>query len=85
MALREKNFWILLIFLLVGLVIGGFIGELAQKIGGFSWLAYGKSFGLQSPLVLDLSILTITFGFTMRINLASIIGIALSILIYRNI
>lgn len=29
MATREKNIWILLVFLLAGLVIGGLLGELA--------------------------------------------------------
>ena len=30
MATKEKNFWILLIFLLSGLVLGGLLGELAN-------------------------------------------------------
>ena len=29
MATREKNIWILLVFILSGLVIGGLLGELA--------------------------------------------------------
>ena len=32
MAVRDKSFWILLIFILCGLVIGGLIGELAGKL-----------------------------------------------------
>jgi hypothetical protein len=32
MATREKNIWILLVFLLSGLVIGGLLGELAAKV-----------------------------------------------------
>ena len=31
MATREKNIWILLVFLLAGLVIGGLLGELASR------------------------------------------------------
>ena len=85
MATKEKNFWVLLIFLLAGLVIGGLIGELAQRIGGLWWLSYGQTFGLTSPLILDLSVLKITFGFTVEINIASIIGIAIAILIYRKV
>ncbi len=85
MATREKNFWVLLVFLLAGLVIGGLIGEFAQRFGGLWWLSYGQTFGITNPLVLDLSILTITFAFTIKINIASIIGILISILIYKKI
>ena len=56
MATRDKSFWILLIFLLSGLVIGGLLGEIASKIDFLWWLAYGENFGLSQPLQLDLSI-----------------------------
>lgn len=85
MATRDKNFWILLIFLLSGLVIGGLLGELASKVDMLWWLAYGKSFGLAEPLKLDLSVLQITFSLMIRINIASIIGMALAIFIYRKV
>lgn len=32
MATKEKNIWILLVFLLSGLVIGGLLGELASQV-----------------------------------------------------
>ena len=67
--------------ILGGIVIGGFIGSLFPD----SWLNYGQSFGLSSPLVLDLAILSITFGLTIHITIASIIGIAVAIIIYRFI
>ena len=73
MATRDKNIWILLIFLLAGIVIGGLIGELAGKIEFLWWLGYGKSFGLTEPIVLDLSVLSLTFGLTFKINIASIL------------
>ena len=85
MSVKEKNFWVLLVFLLAGLVIGGLIGEFAQRFGGLWWLSYGQTFGFTSPLVLDLSILTITFAFTIKINIASIIGILIAVLVYRKI
>ena len=51
--MRYKNFWILLIMLLAGIVLGGFMGQLAEGISWLSWLNYGQSFGLDSPLVID--------------------------------
>lgn len=85
MATRDKNFWILLIFILSGLVIGGLLGDLAGNINGLWWLAFGQEFGLESPLVLNLSILKLTFAFMIKINIASIIGMAIGIFIYRKI
>lgn len=85
MATREKNFWILLIFILSGLVIGGLLGEIASKIDFLWWLAYGESFGLSEPLQLDLNIIKLTFSLMFKINIASIIGMTLAIFIYRKV
>ena len=85
MAMRDKSVWILLIFLLSGLVIGGLLGEFAAKVDYLWWLSYGESFGLSTPVELDLNILTITFGLMVKINIASIIGMAIAIFIYRKI
>ena len=85
MSTREKNVWILLIFILSGLVIGGLLGDLASKVDWLWWLGFGEEFGLQNPIVPDLSILKITFALMFKINIASIIGIGLAIFIYRKV
>lgn len=85
MAAKDKNIWILLIFLLSGLVLGGLLGELASKVDFLWWLSYGESFGLTTPIELDLNIITITFGLWFKINVASIIGMAIEIFVYRKI
>ncbi|MGN0515278.1 MAG: DUF4321 domain-containing protein [Lachnospiraceae bacterium] len=78
---RSKNSWALLLLILAGIVIGGFIGDLTN----IGWLNYGKTFGLTSPIVLDLGVLVITFALTIRITIASIIGVIIAILVYRLI
>lgn len=85
MATKEKNVWILLLFVLSGLVIGGLLGELASKIDWLWWLSFGQEFGLESPIVLNLSVVKITFALMFKINIASIIGLALAIFIYRKV
>ncbi|MBR3002494.1 MAG: DUF4321 domain-containing protein [Clostridia bacterium] len=85
MALKDKNFWLVLIFILSGLVIGGLLGDIASNFSGLSWLAFGQEFGLENPLVLNLSILSITFAFMIKINIASIVGMAIAILIYKKV
>ena len=62
MATKEKNFWILLIFILCGLVLGGLLGELARNVNWLSWMAFGQEFGLENPLTLNLGVMTITFN-----------------------
>ena len=81
----RKNFWILLIMLLAGIVLGGFMGQLANGISWLSWLNFGQSFGLDSHLVINFGILVITLGLTIKITMASIIGIAIALIIYRMI
>ena len=85
MATREKNIWILLLFILSGLVIGGLIGRLASNVQGLWWLSFEQEFGLKEPLVLDLSILKLTFALTFRINIASIVGVLISVFVYRKV
>lgn len=85
MAIRDKNIWILIVFILSGLVIGGLLGELAAKVDFLWWLSYGQDFGLSSPVVLDLNIIKLTFGLQLKINIASIIGMAIAIFIYRKV
>ncbi|MBO5209270.1 MAG: DUF4321 domain-containing protein [Lachnospiraceae bacterium] len=77
----KKNNWACFLLILAGIVIGGFIGNLLP----IEWLNYGQSFGLSSPIVLDLGILCITFGLSIKITIASIIGIVIGIVIYRCI
>lgn len=85
MAIKEKNVWIFLVFLLSGLVIGGLLGELASKVEWLWWLSYGEKFGLATPIELDLRIITITFGLMFKINIASIIGMAIAIFVYKKV
>lgn len=79
----SKNAWALFLMLLAGIVIGGFIGTLTKDISALNWLSYGQSFGLNDPIVLDLGVLVVTFGLSINISIASIIGVVLAIIIYR--
>lgn len=81
----DKRYWVFLIFLFSGIIIGGLLGELASNVSFLSWLSYGKSFGLTEPLLLDVNILQVSFGFSIQLNVASIIGILVAMLIYKKI
>lgn len=85
MATRDKNIWLLLVFILAGIVIGGFIGEMAANVDWLWWLSYGQEFGITTPLSVDLHVIKLTFSVVFKINIASIIGIGISMWIYRKI
>ena len=70
MATKDKSMWILIVFILAGVVIGGLVGDLASKSSGLWWLAYGQQFGLINPL---------------KLNISSILGKMLAIFIYRKL
>ena len=84
MATRDKSMWLLIVFILSGLVVGGLLGELSKNVDWLWWLSYGNEFGLTSPLTLDLSVVRIQFGLTIKISIASIIGMIMAIFIYRR-
>lgn len=71
-----------LLVLLVGLVLGGILGELLKDVVPI--LAYGKSIGFQ-PVAVDLSVIKLTLGFTMQVNLAAIIGIVAAVFIFKKL
>lgn len=89
MAGSGKNTWALFLMILAGVVLGGFLGYLAKDVDFLSWLNFGQEFGIGdakgADLVrLNLGIITVTFGITIKITIAGIIGILAAILIYRK-
>lgn len=85
MATKNRGRWIAILFILGGLVIGGLLGDLAANVDWLWWLSFGESFGLETPLQLNLSILKITFSFMVKINMASIVGVVIALYIYRKV
>ena len=77
--MKSKYGWTCLLLVLAGIVLGGFIGSLFPS----SFMNFGQTFGLTNPLILDFGILSITFALTIKITIASILGIVIALLIYR--
>lgn len=75
----KKNTWACFLLILVGIVIGGLLGNLFPS----TWINYGETFGLTNPIVLDLGILVIQFALTIKITVASILGVVLALVIYH--
>jgi len=75
----------LFILLLAGMIIGGFIGHYMGQYPQFSFLNYGKEFGMDTPVTLELGIIRLVLGITININIAGIIGMALGVLVFRQL
>ena len=84
-AAKGKSGWILIVLLLAGLVVGGLLGQLAAKVDFLWWLGYSQTFGLSTPLCLDLSVIQLTFAISFEISIASIMGMLIGICIYKMI
>ncbi|MDD4496408.1 MAG: DUF4321 domain-containing protein [Eubacteriales bacterium] len=85
---KSKSVWLLIVLVLLGATIGGFIGQLLSKYEFFSWMSLGGSSGYRelfsfsfNPLF-DAHVLSMDFGMTLRVNAGSIIGMILAIILY---
>ena len=73
--------WLLIILVLIGFVIGGFIGTYFDG----TFLNYGQSFGLNTPVELNMGFIILTFGIKFHITISSVIGVILSFVVYKFI
>jgi len=79
--IKNRNPWLLLLLIIIGSVIGGVIGDIFQDT--FKLLSYSKTIGIH-PTTFDLNILQISFGFLLKVNLASVLGIIIALIIFAR-
>lgn len=79
---NSKGMGYLLLILLTGAIIGGIAGDiLGNYLAAFEpdWVI-----GMTKPVELDLYLIKLTLGLTLRLNLGSIIGMLLSLIGYMR-
>ena len=80
---------VLLVIVILGALIGSVIGEVIAVLapGGYLEKVFSRGVnpGISPPAVLDLKVVSLTFGLTLKINLASLLGIVLALVIYRKL
>ena len=88
MAMLKKTPWMLIFFILIGGLLGGVLGEILRVLSPEGLLKEiflkGYSIGINPPLTLDLHLFTFTLGFTIQMNLFSLIGIIFGIYLYKQ-
>jgi len=89
--LKERNIWTLVLVVIVGILIGSYLGALIGLIPSqnnvvktfftYNFISFGL--GFPHPLYLDLSAFKFQIGFQMKFNLFSVIGLFVSLYFFR--
>lgn len=84
MPVRSKRSgWMLVFFLVVGAFVGGLIGNiLGPYLPFLNWSS--PTYGINPPLVLNLDMLGLTFGFTLQLSVAGVLGLVIAYMAYRK-
>lgn len=89
MAGAGRGFGLLLLILLVGGVIGSFLGELLGGLLPAGWwqdlLTKGPTVGLVTPATFDLKFLSLTIGLALKVNLVAILGLIVATVALRKL
>ena len=85
--MKWKHNLILIILLLAGVVVGSLLASATAGMPFLGWLSYGGRGGIstQEPMLLDLAVLQVAFGFQLQINVAQIICIIAAICMYKGL
>ena len=85
--MKWKHNLILIFLLLAGVVVGSLLASATAGMPFLGWLSYGGRVGIstQEPMLLDLAVLQVAFGFQLQINVAQIIGIIAAICMYKGL
>ena len=81
----EKRNQYFIFFILIGAISGSFIGELlGNNMSALKFFKSTYTIGMSAPMLIDFKVFAVTFGINFNINIMSIIGIVLAIILYRK-
>ena len=85
--MKWKHNLSLIFLLLAGVVVGSLLASATAGMPFLGWLSYGGRVGIstQEPMLLDLAVLQVAFGFQLQINVAQIICIIAAICMYKGL
>ena len=73
----------LLLFMTAGVIMGTFVGDLLARLINSPIFTYSFSFGTSgTPAWIDLSVLRICFGISIKVNFGTVLGIIVGLLMY---
>ncbi|WP_405745949.1 DUF4321 domain-containing protein [Anaerovibrio slackiae] len=88
MSVLSKSYGTLALYVVIGAILGGLLGELLSGVDALSSLMpYLKNpYPLNNvvPSVIDIYVISLTVGFSFSPNLMSIIGVVIAVWIFRH-
>ncbi len=81
----QNPWWILVVIVIAGAMLGSVLAGAVGESTYLSWLGRSLTVGLAPPVVLDLHVLTLTLGLTLRLNLAVVLGILVAAFVFRRL
>jgi len=80
----KRNGWILVLFLLCGVLVGSIAGELLGSALSGDLFAKSLRIGtINGPITVNLLVLDLSIGAVLHINFGTVLGIVLGILLYK--
>jgi hypothetical protein len=84
----RKSPWLLFVFVLLGGLLGGILGEVLQVMAPKGTIqnifSTALTPGINPPFTVDLVLLKVTFGFVLKMNLLTFLGMFLGIYLYKQ-
>ena len=88
MSVLSKSYGTLVLYVVIGAILGGLLGELLSGVDALSsLLPYLKNpYPVINvvPSVIDIYVISLTVGFSFSPNLMSIIGVVIAVWIFRH-
>lgn len=71
-------------FILLGALTGSLLGEMLGDITALNFMKHVYTIGTGSPVTLNLGVFALSFGLNLNLNIMSIVGIIVAIILYRK-
>lgn len=83
--MKWKKTLIFILFLLTGIVLGTLLTSLCSFFSFLNWLTIGEQIGIgvPNPIVLDIGVMTLSFGFAVNINIVKMLCILVCLWLYK--
>ena len=85
MIYKTKNYLGKFFIILMGIILGGLIGEILGSIPGLGFLKTGVQIGITEPITVSLMIVEFTVGVILKVNIMSIVGVWIGYLAQKKI
>ncbi len=85
----RKSPLVLFVFTIIGGLLGGILGEILHVIApqGMIQNIFSAHFmpGLSPPLTIDLVLMKLTLGFSIKVNAISVLGMFVGVYFYKHV